>query len=194
MTTASRIPDAAVDPQFLDRWSPRALRPDPLTPAQISSLLEAVRWSPSCFNEQPWRIVYGARGEPGHDTIAGLLVDANRVWAGAAPLLLVFFARRNFKKTGKPNRTAAFDTGSAWMALALEARHLGLYAHGMAGYDVARSYEALGVPESDYESIAAVAVGAHGDPADLPEKLREREAPSDRDPVSSFAFSGRFAG
>jgi hypothetical protein len=40
----------------------------------------------------------------------------------------------------------------------------------------------------------AVAVGALGDPAGLPEQLRAREAPSGRDPVSSFAFSGRFAG
>jgi nitroreductase len=190
--SAPRTPQAAVDPQFLDRWSPRAFRSDPLTPAQIASLFEAARWSPSCFNEQPWRIVYAARGEPEHATLVDLLVEANRVWAANAPLLLFFFARRNFKKTGKPNRTAAFDTGSAWMALALEARRLGLYAHGMAGYDAARSYPALGLPESDYESCCAVAVGALGDPADLPEKLREREFPSDREPAASFAFHGRF--
>lgn len=195
MTTApARHPEADVDPQFPDRWSPRAFRPDLLTPAQIASLFEAVRWSPSCFNEQPWRIVYAARDEPEHAALVDLLVEANRVWAAKAPLLMVFFARRTFKKNGKPNRTAAFDTGSAWMALALEARKLGLHAHGMAGYDTARSYTALGVPESDYESIAAVAVGALGDPADLPDNLRQREFPSDRESASSFAFRGRFSG
>lgn len=194
MTTTPRKPNADVDPQFLDRWSPRAFRTDPLTPAQISSLFEAVRWAPSCFNEQPWRIVYAERGQPEHAALLGLLVESNRAWADRAPLLLVVFARRNFKKNGKPNRTAAFDTGSAWMSLALEARRLGLYAHAMAGYDVARSYTDLGVPESDYESCAAVAVGVHGDPADLPEPLRSREAPSDREPATSFAFKGRFTG
>lgn len=194
MTASTRHPQAAVDPQFIDRWSPRALHSDLLTPAQISSLFEAVRWSPSCFNEQPWRIVYAARDEPEHATLVDLLVEQNRVWAAQAPLLLYFFARRTFKKNDKPNRTAAFDTGSAWLALALEARHLGLYAHAMAGYDVARTYAALGVPESTYESCAAVAVGALGVPADLPEQLRQRETPSDREPASSFAFRGRFAG
>lgn len=194
MSTASRIPDAAVDPQFTDRWSPRALRAEPLTPAQISSLLEAVRWAPSCFNEQPWRIVYAVRGEPGHAELVDLLADANKVWAERAPLLLIFFSKRNFSHNGKPNRTHSFDVGAGWMSLALEARKLGLYAHGMAGYDAARSHEVLGVPEAEYESCAAVAVGHLGDPDELPPKLREREAPSDRQPVSAFAFKGRFGG
>jgi nitroreductase len=193
MTTATRHPQADVDPQFIERWSPRAFRSDPLTQAQLDSLFEAMRWSPSCFNEQPWRVVWATRGDPDHHTLVDLLADANKVWAEKAPLLLFLFASRNFKHNGKPNRTAAFDTGSAWMALALEARRLGLHSHGMAGYDVARSYTALGVPEADYESCAAVAVGHIGDPAELPEKLREREAPTDRRPAASFAFRGRFA-
>lgn len=192
MTTSQRTPDADVHPQFPDRWSPRALDPRPLTAAQISSLLEAMRWAPSCFNEQPWRVVYGAIGEPEHARIAGLLVDANRVWAERAPLLLVVFTHRVFARNGKPNRTAAFDAGAAWMSLALQARHLGLYAHGMAGYDLARSYTELGVPEAEYESLAAIAVGAPGDPQQLPESLRAKESPSGRNPQSDFAFHGTF--
>jgi nitroreductase len=192
MTTTPRHPQADVDPQFLERWSPRAFRDEPLTPEQIASLFEAMRWAPSCFNEQPWRVVWAARGDAEHAALVDILVEANRVWAAKAPLLLYVFNSRSFKHNGKPNRTAAFDTGAAWMSLALEARRLGLYAHGMAGYDVARSYSELGVPEADYESCAAVAVGRIGDPADLPEKLREREFPSDRRPSDSFAFRGRF--
>lgn len=190
--TAHRHPQADVDPRFLDRWSPRAFRSDPLTSWQIASLFEAMRWAPSCFNEQPWRVVWAARGDAEHPALVDLLVEANRVWASHAPLLLFLFNSRTFKHNGKPNRTAAFDTGSAWMSLALEARHLGLHAHAMAGYDVARSYSVLGVPEADYESCAAVAVGLMGDPADLPEKLREREFPSDRRTADTFAFRGRF--
>lgn len=189
-----RKPEAEVDPQFLDRWSPRALRPDPLTREQVASLFEAARWAPSCFNEQPWRLVYGLAGEPEHDRLAGLLVPANQAWAARAPLLLIFFARRNFTHNDKPNRTAAFDVGSAWMSLALEARRLGLYAHGMAGFDVQRSYSDLGVDPDQFEALAAVAVGALADPVTLPEPLRAREAPSDRNPQSSFAFHGRFPG
>ena len=78
------------------------------------------------------------------------------------------------------------------MALALQARALGLYAHAMAGFDQSRAYTDLGVPEPDYEAMAAIAVGVHGDPADLPEPLRAREAPSDRVPAASFVHRGRY--
>ncbi len=187
-----RVADADIAPEFLERWSPRALRPDPLTPAQLASLFEAMRWAPSCFNEQPWRLVYGLLGEPEHARINGLLVEANQLWASNAPLLLVLFNRRNFTHNNKPNRTAAFDTGSAWMSLALQAHHMGLYAHGMAGFDTARAYSELGVDEAQFEAQAAIAVGALGDPGTLPEKYRDREVPSGRHPQSNFVFHGRF--
>jgi nitroreductase len=186
-----RIPEAAVDHEFLDRWSPRAFLPDPISPAQLASLFEAVRWAPSCFNEQPWRLVYGLAGEPEHARIVGLLVESNRVWAGHAPLLIVFFARRNFTHNEHPNRTAAFDCGAAWMSLALEARKLGLYAHGMAGFDTARAHSELGLDVAAHEVQAVVAVGAIGDPATLPDKLRAKEAPNGRNPQASFVFHGR---
>lgn len=193
MTTSPRAPDAAVLPVFLDRWSPRAFRPDALTDAQLASLFEAMRWSPSCYNEQPWLVVHATRpGSDDHNRVLGCLVEFNQSWARNADLVMILFARRRFVQTGKPNRHAGFDCGSAWMALALQARALGLYAHAMAGFDQSRAYTELGVPEPDYEAMAAIAVGVHGDPADLPEPLRAREAPSDRVPAASFVHRGRF--
>lgn len=191
MTANPRIPEADVDREFLDRWSPRAFRQDPITKAQLASLFEAMRWAPSCFNEQPWRLCYGLAGEPAHARIVGLLVEANH-WAAKAPLLIVLFNRRNFSHNDKPNRTSAFDTGAAWMSLALEARKLGLYSHGMAGFDTQRAYTELGADPAIYEVQAAIAVGALGDPATLPDKLREREAPNDRNPQENFVFHGQF--
>jgi nitroreductase len=191
--TTPRKPDADVDPQFLDRWSPRAFRSDPLTPAQLASLFEAMRWSPSCFNEQPWRVVYAeSSATEDHARLCGLLVPANQAWACRPPLLMILFARRNFSHNGKPNRTAAFDVGAAWMSLALEARALGLHAHAMAGFDTERAYSELGVDPEQYEALAAVAVGTIGDPAVLPENYRAREVPSGRNPTSQFAYPGRF--
>ncbi len=191
MTANPRTPEADVDREFLDRWSPRAFRQDPITKAQLASLFEAMRWAPSCFNEQPWRLCYGLAGEPAHARIVGLLVEANQ-WAARAPLLIVLFNRRNFSHNDKPNRTSAFDTGAAWMSLALEARKLGLYSHGMAGFDTQRAYTELGADPAIYEVQAAIAVGALGDPATLPDKLREREAPNDRNPQENFVFHGQF--
>lgn len=193
MTTSSRTPDADVHPMFLDRWSPRAIGPGPLTDAQLAALFEAMRWAPSCFNEQPWLVVYATDpGSPDHQRLTGVLVEANQIWAGRAALLMILFARRRFSHNGNPNRHAGFDCGAAWMSLALEARALGLYAHAMAGFDPARACTDLGVPADDFETMAAIAVGPPGDPADLPEKLRAREAPSPRKPAASFLHRGRY--
>jgi len=187
-----RVPQAEVAPEFVARWSPRAFRPDPLTPQQIASLFEAMRWAPSCYNEQPWRVVFAAAGEPEHAKLVDILVPFNQVWASRAPLLLILFARRNFTQNDRPNRTAAFDVGSAWMALALQAGRLGLHAHAMAGLDTARACTELGVDPEQFEALAAVAVGLRDQPESLPEPLQAREVPSGRNPQASFVFHGRF--
>ncbi len=184
MTTA-RTPDAPILPLLLHRWSPRAFSGAPISEAQLASLVEAIRWAPSSSNEQPWLVVYGTGGDDDHARILALLVESNRVWAQRAPLLLILFARRVFSRNDKPNRHHGFDAGAAWMSLALQARDLGLYSHAMGGFDHERAGPALGVP-AQYEAMAAIAVGALGDPAELPEPLRARETPSPRHPVSAF--------
>jgi nitroreductase len=188
-----RVTDSEVDCIFPDRWSPRAFRSDPLSADQIASLFEAARWTPSCFNEQPWRFVYAVTQED-RARFASLLVEKNRGWAGRAPLLIFVVTHRSFTESGNPNRWATFDAGAAWMALALQARRLGLYAHAMAGFVRERAYAVLGVPEAAYEILAAVAVGYRGDPSILPEELATREAPNGRRPVAELAHAGRFPG
>ncbi len=40
------------------RWSPRAFDAKrSVTPAQKMALIEAARWAPSCFGEEPWRFL-----------------------------------------------------------------------------------------------------------------------------------------
>ena len=141
---------------------------------------------------QRWRVVFGAVGEPEHTRLTDLLVPANQTWAGRAPLLLVLFAWRNFTHNDRQNRTAAFDVGSAWMALALQAGRLGLHAHAMAGFDTTRACTELSVDPGQFEALAAVAVGYRDEPGSLPEPLRAREVPSGRNPRASFVFHGRF--
>jgi nitroreductase len=114
------------------------------------------------------------------------------VWAEKAPLLGVVFARRRFERNGKPNRWGVFDSGAAAFALNLEAHRRGLATHFMGGFDEAAAYDALGVPKDDYEAMAAFAVGHRGDPATLPENLRERETPSGRKDLARVAVEGRF--
>ena len=186
-----RVPEAAVDPMFPGRWSPRAFDPKPLPEETVASLFEAARWAPSCFNDQPWLFVYGTDPEE-REVFLQVLAEGNRVWAGSAPFLAVVFARTAFAHSGKPNRWAPFDCGAAWVSLALQARAMGLYAHGMAGFSREKAYGLLGVPEEDYEAMAAIAVGRYGDRDALPDEIKENEQPNTRKPLSQVAVKGVF--
>ena len=186
-TPNSRTPECEVDSMFTDRWSPRAFLPDPLPEHQINTLFEAARWAPSCFNEQPWLFVYATEPEQ-RSKLVSALVPKNQRWAGKCPLLMFALARKNFLQGGRENRHAPFDTGAAWMALALQARRLGLYAHGMAGFNQEKAYEVLGVSKDEYHVMAAIAVGRKDEAAeDLPEDLRAMESPNTRKPPSEVA-------
>jgi nitroreductase len=181
-----RTPDWDVDSMFVDRWSPRGFSGEPLTEREIHTLFEAARWAPSCYNEQPWRFVYATEPQA-RARLTACLVAKNRAWAGGAPLLMFLLARRHFQKTGAENRHAPYDAGAAWMALALQARKLGLYAHAMAGFSPDKAYETLGVSREDYLVMTAIAVGRRGDASGLPEDLRLLESPNDRKPHAEVA-------
>jgi nitroreductase len=185
----AREPAAPVDPAFVDRWSPRAFAPDPVTRAELAILFEAARWAPSAFNEQPWLFLYAA-DETHLPRYRELLIPSNRVWADHAPVLAILFARRTLARDGRPNRWATFDCGAAWLSVALQARRLGLFAHAMAGFDQRRAHEVLGVPADRYEAMVAIAIGHHGDAAQLPEPLRARELPNGRHPSAEWAVEG----
>lgn len=188
----NRLPDAAVNPMFLDRWSPRAFDPTPIPAEDIASLFEAARWAPSCFNEQPWFFVYGTSEEE-RKVFLKILVEKNRLWAQNTPVLAVLFAKRTFTHGGRPNRWAGLDCGAAWVSLAFQARMRGLYAHGMAGFSQAKAYELLNVPEDEYEAMCAIAMGAYGDRDSLDEQFLEMEQPNDRKPLMEVAIKGRLA-
>jgi nitroreductase len=181
-----RCPDWEIDSMFTDRWSPRALAPDPLTDREVQTLFEAARWAPSCYNEQPWLFVYATAPEPRRKLVA-CLAAKNQTWAGQAPLLMFILARRNFQKTGKENRHAPYDAGAAWMALALQARKLGLYAHAMAGFNLQKAYETPGVSPERFLVMAAIAVGRKTEDFGLPDDLRAMESPNSRKPHAEAA-------
>jgi len=180
-----------VDELFVDRWSPRALSGEALTEEELLKLFEAARWAPSSYNNQPWRILYARRDTEHWQTFLGLLVEGNRVWAKDAGALLLFVSKETFDFNGKPYPTHSFDTGAAWENIALQATMSGLVTHGMQGFDYERARTELNIPEG-FRVEAMAAVGRPGDPATLPEQLREREAPSDRKPLEAITCEGPF--
>lgn len=186
-----RVPDHPIDPQFVERWSPRAMSGEPMSVQDMLRLFEAARWAPSSGNFQPWRFVYGRAGTPHFERLFGLLSEGNRGWCRRAGALIVVLSKTSFDD-GRPARTHSFDTGAAWMSLALQAMKMELVVHGMAGFDRDRARTDLAVPEG-FDVEAMIAVGYHGIVEDLDEKNRTRESPSGRRPVQELIFEGRFA-
>src|SRR5690606_9331030 len=119
------------------------------------------------------------------------ILPSNRIWCEKAPVLTLIISHTLTKKE-KPNRTHAFDTGTAWGYLALEAARKGLIAHAMAGFKPEKARELLHIPE-EYDIHAVVAIGYRGDKDALPEKLQEREQPSMRRSIEESLYEGKFS-
>ncbi len=188
MSESMRVPEAEVDPQFPERWSPRAFSPRPVAEADLLSLFEAARCAPSAANSQPWFFLAAVTPEERARFLA-LLNPGNQVWAREAPVLLFVLTRRR-RASGRAMEWGAFDAGAAWMSLALQARKLGLFAHAMGGFDREGIYAALNIPVEEYLALAAVAVGYYGDPALLSEEDQQREHPSLRKPLRELFHYG----
>ena len=188
MTT--RDAQAPADAQFIGRWWPRAFNGEALSHAHVMTLIEAARWAPSCFNSQPWRFVYATKDSEHWPAMLSLLMDMNQAWAQHAGALIAVVSRNTFQGNDAPAPTHSFDTGAAWMSMALQAQSMGLASHAMWGIEHNDIPTALNLPDN-MQIQAMVAVGAVGNKADLPEPLQEREQPSPRKALSELAFAGR---
>ena len=144
-----------------DRWSPRAFDANQLvTHEDLLALLEAARWAPSCFNDQPWRFVVcnKATDEISWQAALDVVVEKNRQWAKNAPLLILAVAMENFNHNGQANRWAMYDTGAASANLCIQATALGLIVHQMGGFDAKKAREVFNLPD-DCMPMAMLAVG-----------------------------------
>lgn len=182
-----------VDETIANRWSPRAYDANkPVTQTQITALLEAARWAPSCFGDEPWRFIVWDKTT---DVAAwqqafDCLVEGNQTWAKDAPLLVLVCADALFSHNQKPNRFAQYDTGAAAENLCLQAASMGLAAHQMGGYKADEARTAFAIPER-YTAMAMIAVGYQADVNTLPDDLKERAmAERKRKPLGELFFNG----
>src|SRR5947209_19543698 len=175
------------------RWSPRAFSSRPVEPDTLRSLLEAARWAPSSYNEQPWSFIVATKEDEGeYARLLSCLVEGNIQWAQHAPVLMVSVAKLHFDENGKRNRHALYDVGQAVANLIVQATALGLVVHQMAGIFPDKIRELYGIPEG-YEAVAGIALGYPGDPETLPERLRQRELePRSRRSIQDFVFAWRW--
>ena len=189
----TRSPDHAIDPIFVERWSPRAFTGEAVPEAELMRMFEAARWSPSAYNSQPWRFLYALRDTPDWDKFLDLLVPGNRKWAKdtGALLFLVSNARMKVGDELKPSYSHSLDAGAASLAFALQANRQGWHVHGMTGFDQERAGPALNLPEH-HRVEAAYAVGRATPWADLTEEQRAKEQPNPRRPITDFVLAGGF--
>lgn len=185
--------DVPIHELLARRWSPRAFSDRAVDPATLRTLFEAARWAPSSNNEQPWRFLVATRADQAEfDRLLACLLEGNRKWAFRAPVLILSVASLEFEGDKKPNRHAYHDVGMAAENLSLQATAMGLMVHQMAGFDVQKARTDCAIP-AGFDPVAMIAVGYPGDPALLPDYLRERETkPRERQPLGDFVFSARW--
>lgn len=187
----ARKPTYPINPIILNRWSPRAMTGEELTDDELMPLFEAARWAPSSYNNQPWRFIYAKRNTPEWNPIYDLMVDFNKQWTKNAAVIGVVISHNVFDHNGKPARTHSYDTGAAWISLALEGTSRGLVVHGMQGFDYDKARQTLMVPDN-YTVEAMFAIGKRAPKETLPEELQKKEFPSDRRPLSEIVMKGKF--
>ena len=158
----------------------------------LDEVLEAVRWTPSGGNIQPWEVIVvrdPATKELLQETLGGY--NPARKAIVASPLLLVLCAREKIPDTYKKDKEIStkygdwwflFHLGSAAQSLALAAHALGLGTVMVGFFDHDRVKEILEVPQG-YEVVLMTPLG-------YPDKVPK--APPRRS-VLEFTHSERFS-
>jgi len=177
MIEKKALTSVPINELLASRWSGRAYAADkPVDHKDLQSLLEAARWAPSCFGDEPWRYIVCDRfsNESAWQRVCDCLAEGNRSWAVNAPVLILVCAHSIFSGNGKPNRWGEYDTGAASMSICLEAVSRGLMVHQMGGYDADKAREAFHVPDR-FTTMAMMAVGYQLPENELPDDIRDRE-------------------
>jgi len=153
------------------RWSPRAFDDRAVSEGDLRVLLEAARWAPSSYNEQPWRFIVATRADQEQfEKLLGCLNAKNQEWAREAPVLMLTLASRIFRRNGRTNRHAFHDVGLAMGNLLNQASTMGIYVHQMAGIDPDRARSRYQVPE-EFDVVAGAAIGYLGEPEALEDSV-----------------------
>lgn len=189
------ITQVAIDSTIAVRWSGRAYdAAKAVSHEQVIAMLEAARWAPSCFGDQPWRFVVWNKNANAQawQQAFDCIVPGNQAWVKDAPVLVLVCADTLFGHNQQPNRWAQYDTGAAAENLCLQASALGLMAHQMGGFDANMTREKFNIP-AQYTPMAMVSVGHPADVSTLSGDALAREtAARTRKPLSELCFDANW--
>lgn len=147
----------------------RAISDRPISRDALQILVQAAHWAPSCANNQPWRFVVVDAPDvlkPVKEALSG-----GNYWAQPSPAIIAVVSQEDLDCRIPDGRDYfLFGCGLAAMNLMLQATHMGLIAHPIAGYRSRPVKHALGVPE-DHTVITLIILGY---PAETPDLLSEK--------------------
>ncbi|OGV76114.1 MAG: nitroreductase [Methylotenera sp. RIFCSPLOWO2_02_FULL_45_14] len=186
------ITQVPIDATIANRWSGRAYDATKVVShEQVVALLEAARWAPSCFGDQPWRFIVWNKNTDAKawQSAFDCLVAGNQAWVKDAPVLLLVCADTLFNHNQQSNRWGQYDTGAAAENLCLQASSMGLMAHQMGGFNADAARDAFAIP-AQYIPMAMISVGYPADIANLEGEVLSREtAERNRRPLNALFFA-----
>ena len=175
-----------------NRWSPRSFVDKPVAKEVLQRIAEAARWSPSAYNEQPWRFLIGVKGDTTWGKIFETLVEFNQNWAKRAPVLILCVGSKNFSANGVHNDVFAYDVGQSAAHITFQAMEEGLRAHQMSGFDHSKAAKVFDIPD-DFQPLSVIALGYQGNPDLLDDGLRGAEtSPRARKEFKDLFFKESF--
>ncbi|MBV9286372.1 MAG: nitroreductase family protein [Hyphomicrobiales bacterium] len=180
--------DHPVSPAFIARYAPHAFSGETMPDGTLRCVFEAARWAPSASGARPWRFVYAKRDTPVWPQFLGFLSAADRTWAENAAALIVVLSKSPSSSKRKPaaRRTASFEAGAAWAALAFQAFLTGWSAYAVECLNGEAVCRELNAP-FDHSVEAIVAIGRRSPTA------RELPPSGARPPASAeMAFEAAF--
>ncbi len=184
-----------IDDLLAKRWSGRTYDANRTVPhKQIISLLEAARWAPSCFGDQPWRYIIcdKTRNEAAWNRAFACLSEGNQSWAINAPVLILVLTNTRFSHNAQKNGWAEYDTGAASMSICVQATSLDLMVHQMGGYDADKATELFSIP-GQFKSMAMMSVGYQLARDKISAEMMERESSErKRNPLAEQFFDGEW--
>lgn len=139
---------------------------------EMDILIEAVRLTPSCFGDEPWRymICNKQSNQNAWKKLLNCLDESNQKWAKDAQILIISLSARNFRKSDKgENFWANHDTGAANYGLMLQAAAMNLMAHQMGGFDRDKIVKEFNI-SGDFNVMSVIAVGYEEEGAEIKEK------------------------
>lgn len=158
---------------FKERFSPRKFKDKAIGEEEFFAILEAGSTAPSCYNEQPWRFVLGKKKD-----FLKILLPGNAEWAEDADRFILLCAETEYKRNGKMNRYAAFDSGTAWGYMTMEAHSRGIAMHAMAGFDTKKAVEVFNL--GDLNPLAVIALGYSEQPHTMTPRMALEDTIIDR--------------